>query len=448
VRLLPALEEVVDGADDAVHRDVPEGPPCEGAKRSQARPRGPSARTMETMALQAGQVRAASSDTARSALRQAWLAVRTPTLIFVWSRVGIWLAAVFAYLWFVPHPPPLAESYAGNWDRPEFHDLGWGLDVWARWDTEWFVKIAQHGYGAADGAAAFFPLYPSLMTLFGVAFLDHYVLAGVVIALVAAYVSFLLLHTIARDRLGEEGAQRAVLYLAISPLAVFLQAAYSESLYLMLALAAFVFAEHGRFGAAGVATGLALLTRSAGFALVLPLLLIAWPSARAIARFVPGLFLFAAFPLLLWSSIGDPWAWVGAQKQWDRELSPAGPLGGLWLGLTHWHPVNTDVLHAITVNAECWAFLALYCFLTVVAWRRFGAPYGLFAALSLALPLSVPSTSWPLESIPRFGLVVFPFFLALATLGDRARVHTAIVLISAVLLGISIVQWTQYQWVS
>jgi Dolichyl-phosphate-mannose-protein mannosyltransferase len=274
------------------------------------------------------------------------------------------------------------------------------------------------------------------------------VLAGVVIALIAAYVSFVLLYDVAKERLGEDGARRAVLYLAISPFALFLQAAYSESLFLMLALLAFVFAERGSFTAAGIAAGLALLTRSSGLALIPPLLLIAWPSWRAIARLVPGLALFALFPLVLWSELGDPFAWIGAQQQWERELSPAGPLGGIWLGLTHWHPVNTDLLHAITVNAECWAFLLLYAFLAVVAWRRFGAPYGLFAVLSLALPLSVPSARWPLESIPRFGLVVFPLFLALATLGERARVHTAILLVSAVLLGITIVQWTQYQWVS
>jgi hypothetical protein len=374
--------------------------------------------------------------------------MRTPTEIFLWSRLGIWLAALFAYLWFVPHPPPLAESYAGNWDRPEFHDLGWALDVWARWDSEWFVKIARDGYDVGAGAAAFFPLYPLLIALGGAAVGGHYVLAGVVISLAAAYVSFLLLHTIARERLGVEGARRAVLYLAISPLALFLQAAYSESLYLMLALLSFVFAERGRFGAAGIACGLALLTRSAGVALVLPLLLIAWPSWRAMARLVPGFALFALFPAILSSSVGDPWAWIGAQKAWDRELSAAGPLGGLWWGLTRWHPPNVDRLHAIVVNATCWAFVVLYVLLTIVAWRRFGAPYGLFAALSLALPLSVPSATWPLESIPRFGLVVFPFFLALAALGGRPRVHTGIVVVSAVLLGVFIAQWTQFQWVS
>src|SRR5262245_1651387 len=143
---------------------------------------------MGAVAVPARHVRLAPSEGAStSAARRVWLAVRTPTEIFAWSRLGIWLAALFAYLWFVPHPPPLAESYAGNWDRPEFHDLGWALDVWARWDTEWFVKIAQHGYDAAPGAPAFYPLYPSLMGLVAAALLGHYVLAGVVIALIAAY---------------------------------------------------------------------------------------------------------------------------------------------------------------------------------------------------------------------------------------------------------------------
>ncbi len=61
---------------------------------------------------------------------------------------------------------------------------------------------------------------------------------------------------------------------------------------------------------------------------------------------------------------------------------------------------------------------------------------------SLLLPLSVPSERWPLLSLPRFGLVVFPLFLALAALAARRpRLHTAIVAISALLLGVAVVQW-------
>ena len=94
------------------------------------------------------------------------------------------------------------------------------------------------------------------------------------------------------------------------------------------------------------------------------------------------------------------------------------------------------------------AFLVLFVALTVIAWRRFGAPYGLFCAVSLAIPLSVPSQRWPLLSMPRFGLVLFPCFLALAVLGGRPRVHTAILVVSSIMLGVAVTQWALWQWVA
>ncbi len=117
-------------------------------------------------------------------------------------------------------------------------------------------------------------------------------------------------------------------------------------------------------------------------------------------------------------------------------------------GRIYWEIENAEPLHAAAVNVGAFAFLILFAWLTVVAWRRLGAPYGVFAAVALAIPLSVPSERWPLLSLPRFGLVVFPFFLALAVIGRSARAHTAIVSASALLLGVTIVQWTLWQWVA
>jgi hypothetical protein len=50
--------------------------------------------------------------------------------------------------------------------------------------------------------------------------------------------------------------------------------------------------------------------------------------------------------------------------------------------------------------------------------------------------------------MPRFGLVIFPVFLALAALGGRPRLHTAIVAVSSLFLGIAVAQWALWQWVS
>ena len=68
--------------------------------------------------------------------------------IFVWSRVAIWAAALFSLYWFEPHRHP----DAGRWDGPILHDLGAFTDVWARWDSSFFLQIAEHGYSRASAA--------------------------------------------------------------------------------------------------------------------------------------------------------------------------------------------------------------------------------------------------------------------------------------------------------
>ena len=372
---------------------------------------------------------------------------RTPALgIFLWSRAALWAGAVFAFLWFEPNRHP----NAARWDSPIVHDLGYGADVWARWDSVFFVRIAEHGYGRTS--AAFAPLYPAVVWAVGHVFFGHYVLAGTVVSLGAALGAFVLLHRLAESRLGADGARRTVLYLAVFPMTLFLQAVYSESLYLLLVLGAFALAERRRFAAAGLTAGLAVLTRTTGVALLPALAILAWRSrdrARAFAGLALSVPVAALYPLVLWRQVGDPWAFAHAQDQWHRHVSAAGPFGGLWDAVVHWTPSGAGIHHAIAVNAEDLAFLVLFVPLAVVAWRRFGAAYGLFAAASLAVPLSYPSSRWPLLSLPRFGLVVFPLFLALAAIAaGRPRLHTAIVACSSVFLGIAVVQWALWQWVS
>jgi mannosyltransferase PIG-V len=385
--------------------------------------------------------------------------------LFLWSRLAIWGMALFALLAFEPNRHPQASV----WDIPAEHDLGYLTDVWARWDSGWFLGIAEHGYGYAKQASAFFPLYPIAVSGVGRAFFGHYVLGGLVVSLVCCLAAFFLLHRLAEVRLGADGARRAVLYLAIFPMALFLQAVYSESLYLVLVLAAFLLAERRHWTAAWTVVALATLTRLVGFALVPALLVMAWRSPdrrRALAglSIVPAL--FSLFPIVLWRKTGDAWGFLNVQDLWHRHLSYAGPFGGLWdgtragvLGIAHVLTRQPAQRHGAAQGADYWlrldglnaqAFLFLIVFvgLTIVAWRRFGAPYGLFAAVSLAIPLSEPAAKQPLLSMSRFGLVIFPLFLALAAIGGRPRVHTAIVAVSSLMLGVAVVQWALWQWVA
>jgi hypothetical protein len=379
--------------------------------------------------------------------------------IYLWSRAAIWVAAIFAFFFFEPNRHPDAD----RWDTARLHDLGYFTDIWARWDSDFFVRIAQNGYD--DASAAFHPLYPALIAVLGRAFFGHYILAGLVVSLLCCLGSFVLLHRLAAERLGSEGATRSVLYLAVFPTALFLQAVYSESLFLLLVLASFALAERNRFAGAGVVAGLAILTRAAGLALLPALALLAWrhrDHLRAFAGIALAVPVAAIYPLVLWQQLDDPWAFTAAQDRWHRHASHAGPFGGIWDGLVAgWrgleqfvvghgtHVPGANPMHAAAENVQALAFLALFLALTVVAWRRLGAPYGLFAAFSLAIPLSYPSSRWPLLSLPRFGLVIFPLFLALAMVtATRPRLHTAVVACSALFLGIAVVQWALWQWVA
>jgi hypothetical protein len=407
-----------------------------------------------------GVVAVGQRETPTAQLEPPRAARRSAVEIFVWSRALLWVGALLALFTL----QPMRNARAGRWDDPSLtHDLGAVTDVWARWDSVHFLRIAEHGYTSTE--AAFAPLYPALVAVTGRALFGHYVLAGVLVSLACCLAGFVLLERVAEARLGASGARRTLLYLGLFPTALFLQAVYSESLFLLCCVGAFVLAERGRLWAAGAVCGLAILARPNGAALLPALALLARRDAWRLLLAVP---IAALYPLYLWWKVDDAWAFAHAQDVWHRHLSPAGPLGGVWDGLragwagvrqlasgsdahVYWTAVpaaDSAPLRTAVLNLELLAFLTLFCVLAVVAWRRFGAPYGLFAALSLAIPLSVPSSRWPLLSLPRFGLVVFPLFLALAWLGRGPRVHAAVLSASAVLLGVFLTQWALWDWVA
>jgi hypothetical protein len=239
--------------------------------------------------------------------------------IYLWSRAAIWIAAIFAFFFFEPNRHPDAS----RWDTPRLHELGYFTDIWARWDSDFFLRIAQNGYDGAS--AAFHPLYPALVAVLGRVLFGHYVLAGLIVSLTCCLGSFLLLYRLAEERLGPAGAERSVLYLAVFPMSLFLQAVYSESLFLLLVLAAFAVAERNRFATAGVLAGLAILTRAAGIALLPALALLAWRERdrlRALGGVALALPVAAIYPLVLWQQVDDPWAFSNAQDRWHGTSHP------------------------------------------------------------------------------------------------------------------------------
>ena len=138
-----------------------------------------------------------------------------------------------------------------------------------------------------------------------------------------------LLYRLVRTDFDEQLASRAVIYLAIGPLSFFLQAVYTESLFLLLSLACFVFAREGRWRLAGVMGLLATLTRSTGVLLLIPMAYYyyerrGWKLKKTdshvanLLMVVEGLLVWMTYLAL---AFGKPLAFSTAQAQWERGTS-------------------------------------------------------------------------------------------------------------------------------
>jgi hypothetical protein len=344
-----------------------------------------------------------------------------------------------------------------------FHRSGnvW-LDVWARWDSEYYLDIAAFGYSMRSEHLAFFPLYPALISSLAPVLGHDYVLSGVVVSSLASFVALVYLFKLAAWEFGEEVAGRTILYLAVYPTALFLLAVYTEALFLAVTVAAFYHARRGEWTAAGLVALLAGITRPNGALLLFPLACEAWRqlggSPRGVRTAFPrplaGRLLAVAaapFGLLVWSAYlarltGDPLAFVHRLDvpPWERVPSP--PWATLATAVEYL--ANSDLAPlSRAVNTTDLVVAVLLIQACVVAWWRLPRAYAVYLTVSTFLLLSTTVARWPLQSLPRYSLVLFPIFLLLGLLGANRHWHRLILIVSAPLLGMYTALFATWYWV-
>ena len=395
--------------------------------------------------------------------------------------------AVFAALSFGPASGGLARENADKFDDPALtHAIADPvLAPLARWDSVWYLRIADSGYGgnaslrsghrpllAQDSAprAAFFPLYPLLVRGVGTAFGGSHgalLVAAYLVSLAAFLAALVLLHRLAELELGRRFARPVLLLLAVFPAAVYFGAPYSESLFLLLAVGAFYAARTDRWAWAGICAGLASGTRSAGLLLLLPLALIWWGSRPRRWGNAAWLLLapagIAAYAAWLGLVEGDALRFLDVQEAWSREL--AVPFAGAWDGLVaavdgvrqlasgsrspvYFEAAAGDPYRIAAINIMLFATLVFAVVACVGVLRRLPRPYGVWVAASLVLPLSFPVAPQPLMSLPRFVSVLFPVFMWLAVLCEERRATDFVATASAVGLGLFTAQYASWHWIS
>lgn len=375
-------------------------------------------------------------------------AIREAVRAFALSRVVVWIAglvAIAAFGW--------VEARGGRLDplwvcRPS--GVG-GVDALlapgCRWDSTWYLEIAQSGYTPSDPSrSAFFPLYPLLVSVVSAPLGGATVAGGLLVSWTAAIGFLAVLHRAVAGARDAATAATVVRVAAYVPPAIFLSAVYTESLFLLLSLGALLAARRDRWLLASLLAMVAASCRSIGVLLVLPLLVeYLWgrrsggetrivdrrwhlrhplrPDVLWIALVPLG---FVAFAAYLGVVTGDPLGAVAAQDDWERRfLTPiGGVLSGVWAivgragdlaGAWNVAPLVDGQSAALVLTRDV---VLLACVAAVIAalwWARRRIPVSWFAwgVVSLAYPLSVPAAQQPLMSLPRFSLACFPLVVAL-----------------------------------
>src|SRR2546423_10814783 len=144
------------------------------------------------------------------------------------------------------------------------------LNYWAYWDGGWYTTIAQQGYFNPP-STSFFPLYPILIWL-GTHLGGGTAFWGVVVSTLSLLGALFFVYRIAEDLFDERVARASVLALAFFPSAFFLNAAYTESLFLLLTSGSiWALRCRRRLLLAGTFDYFTGATRNVGVLLVLPL---------------------------------------------------------------------------------------------------------------------------------------------------------------------------------
>ncbi len=380
------------------------------------------------------------------AYRWLWM----PFLAFLATRLGIAGVAYFS-------TPIFADSNVPPYHIRPDNTL---LDVFgSRWDTGFYLSIAEEGYryeNVAFPSVAFFPLYPMLLKAMRAVTGDP-LWAGIILSNLALLAGVILLYRLVEIEGDVGAADRTVWYVLIYPASFFGSAIYTESLFLLLAVATLYLARRDRWWAAGLVSILAALTRLVGL-IVMPMLVLEWFQRRRKALATgeqPPAWgsLIAAllapvgtlvYVLYLKLAFGDPLAFMHASQAWARQpRSPIEMVAELFTRpVQGWGAALADG----ALPLDNWAdlgFVLVFIALGVVLLFQRRWSEGAFVLMGAVIPLS----SGLLMSQRRYMWVLFPAFMLLGRWGRNAWVDRAIFVFSLLALGLFTALFSNWYWV-
>jgi hypothetical protein len=379
--------------------------------------------------------------------------------IFGLSRLAI-LLSIYLAVTFLPITPPgspvmFREPLKCSYTLTCFLLSGW------RWDAVHYVTIAHDGYTLTP-LTAFFPLFPLLIRgvgfLLGGSVMADYA-AGLIIANACFYSALVLFHHLVSKDFGHNVAKYALIYLAFAFYGIFFFIGYSESLFLLLTLAAFLFLHRGKpldWWLAGLCGLLVALTRPTGIVLIAAFLALFvqrfglrtlltrenwWRKLNAFLSIVlipAGLLIYILYQ---WRVLGNPWLFTIGQARIGQRF-----LAFPWVGFIT--AIQLFISGGSVVSLTDTVFTLVPLVALIMGWKLLPLHYRVYSLTTILFVLCEPSQKDGLLSVPRFLLVVFPIFILFAIWSKYRRILYYLMIPSVIFFVIHTMLLASYSWVA
>lgn len=381
--------------------------------------------------------------------RQKWLQATWRILpVYIAVHIGFFLTTCLSFLF-------THRDFDGTY--VPFRALP---EAWHHWDTGYYMVIAKFGY-QQPYQTAFFPLY-GLLECALLPITHNPLVAGLLISDVAGFFLLIVLYQLIREDFNEERANSTVLYLSLFPTAFFLAAGYNEALFLCLAVLSFYNMRHGQWWLAGLFGFFASLTRSAGIFLLFPfcyeyLRQHEFNIKRIRFDVVSGGLIAAGigvYALYCYYRFHDLLAFSHAQAHWNHLFEPPwyGIIGSITAinesgGLIGFQAIRNllDLVPDLMMLV-----LIVLIFVGPLKFPRSLWSYGIYAAVVYVFLQLFPvggTGLFPLQSVGRYLLELFPAFIILAAFSKYRMFNINYLVISGALLFFLLTQFLTGHWV-
>lgn len=196
-------------------------------------------------------------------------------LPFFTSRAILVLTGLLSYLFHGDNIYPVREAVERGWHFTPYRLL----DMWARWDSGWYLNITFNNLRNSEGFTnlAFYPLYPFIIragNYFLFNFQGHrttFIFVAVIVSNLAFLGALLILRKILlRVGFSEKFARGTLWLLLITPFSFYFSAVYTEGVFLFLVLATVWFCLEKRWLLCAVTAALLMVSRPVAQLVIIP----------------------------------------------------------------------------------------------------------------------------------------------------------------------------------